>query len=488
MPLISYAFMGIVFLGLPLFHLSPNYKWRMAILWAISLFLFSSYTNGGFEGLLTLPGLLSWLPYLVFILTGYIALLISHKVASAKPISIIFIIALFVYIKQYSFMAWSPPLLFSYVDIGLSFIIFRVLQVVIDHSEEGDLTFLEYLYHLFAFYTFLSGPIWSFDDHRNQLRTMSSRELTRAEAMAALNRVLTGVIKVLIVGVFFAWIAGTALERISERYGDWSTFKLSIRIALGGFAFFMSLYANFAGYMDIVNGFARLFLLTPPENFKQPLLSKDIIDFWARWHITLSQWFRDYLYYPALVALMRRDLNRQAGFIAGIGLYFFTFFLLGVWHGASNAFILMGLWLGVIITTNKLWPEGCAFLIGRQRAEKLRQLRVYIFFASAISIALIVMAVFLWWLSGGVNLPIFSAKVLRGVLQSGISLVPIVFFAQLAWRFGLYIQLRFFSRFGGLGDFSGFLPGAYVFLKIIICLGAMIYAGDGIPSFVYQDF
>jgi D-alanyl-lipoteichoic acid acyltransferase DltB (MBOAT superfamily) len=115
------------------------------------------------------------------------------------------------------------------------------------------------------------------------------------------------------------------------------------------------LYANFSGYTDFVIGIAALFRITLPENFNHPFAATNFIDFWNRWHITLSQWLKSYVYTPVLLAAMRRVRARAWRPWLGIAAYFCTFFLVGIWHGQSSEFLFFGVLQGAGVAINKLY-------------------------------------------------------------------------------------------------------------------------------------
>ena len=107
-------------------------------------------------------------------------------------------------------------------------------------------------------------------------------------------------------------------------------------------AFAFQLYADFSGYSDIARGSAKVFGVELINNFHRPFFSRSIADFWRRWHISLSNWFRDYFYQPLALSWAR---------ISKTGLYFgliFTFLIIGLWHGASWTFVCFGGLFGIL--------------------------------------------------------------------------------------------------------------------------------------------
>jgi alginate O-acetyltransferase complex protein AlgI len=138
------------------------------------------------------------------------------------------------------------------------------------------------------------------------------------------------------------------------------------------------LYANFSGYIDIVIAVARLMRLRLPENFDRPFAASSVLDFWTRWHITLSNWLKTYVYNPLLLALMRRISSPGAQQFLGVFCFFVTFFLVGVWHGRTSEFIFFGVLTGAGMAINKLWQLGLGTALGRKGYKSLAKNPVYI--------------------------------------------------------------------------------------------------------------
>ena len=115
------------------------------------------------------------------------------------------------------------------------------------------------------------------------------------------------------------------------------------------------LYANFSGYTDFVIGIARLYRLRLPENFDRPFSATNFIDFWSRWHISLSQWLRSYVFNPLLMSWMRRYKAARSKQYPSVMAFFVTFFLVGAWHGPTSEFLFFGLLQGGGVAGNRLY-------------------------------------------------------------------------------------------------------------------------------------
>jgi D-alanyl-lipoteichoic acid acyltransferase DltB (MBOAT superfamily) len=143
-------------------------------------------------------------------------------------------------------------------------------------------------------------------------------------------------------------------------------------------AYPLFLYANFSGYIDIVIALARLMRIRLPENFNHPFAASSFLDFWNRWHITLSTWLKNYVYNPLLLASMRRIGAVSMQSILGVFCFFFTFSLVGIWHGRSSEFVFFGILQGGGVSVNKLWQLELTRRFGRPGYKALAQKPVYV--------------------------------------------------------------------------------------------------------------
>jgi alginate O-acetyltransferase complex protein AlgI len=118
-------------------------------------------------------------------------------------------------------------------------------------------------------------------------------------------------------------------------------------------AYTFRIYFDFSAYSDLAIGFSRLLGISVPENFAFPYLAVNIREFWSRWHITLSQWVRDYVFIPTGRALFGTVLRPWPGAIAAIS-YLVTFLVVGAWHGLTAAFLVWGAYHGALLAAHHL--------------------------------------------------------------------------------------------------------------------------------------
>ena len=138
----------------------------------------------------------------------------------------------------------------------------------------------------------------------------------------------------------------------------------SLTIFMGAIGYTILLYSEFSGTMDVVIGIGEIFNVTLPENFKQPFFSKNISDFWTRWHISLGTWFKDYIFYPVslskpmkkLNSSIRKKLKNRTGPLLTGGIALFCVWSLnGLWHGAGWTFIFFGMYHFVLILLGNIF-------------------------------------------------------------------------------------------------------------------------------------
>ena len=218
------------------------------------------------------------------------------------------------------------------LPLGISFIIFQNISYLVDiykkkyNSEKNIISFLLYV---FFFPKIVSGPITRYENFKFNLDQNKIDNL-----YYGIKRISYGLGKVLILSA--------AMEKI------WTTaeptFTATPAVWLGIICYSLHLFLNFSGYMDIALGLGKIFCIELPENFNYPYTAESISDFWRRWHISLSSWFRDYVYIPL-------GGNRKGNVYFNL---FIVFLLTGLWHGASLNYIIWGVYNGVWIIIERL--------------------------------------------------------------------------------------------------------------------------------------
>ena len=237
-----------------------------------------------------------------------------------------------------SLLGLSLPALNLPLPIGISFYTFQTLSYVID-VYRGDCSvqknWLTLATYISLFPQLIAGPIVRYETVEEQMDGRKESVLLFAEGV---KRFTTGFAK----KVLLANPAGELFTALSSQTAANTSVAA---LYLGALAFAFQIYFDFSGYSDMAIGLGKMFGFTFEENFNYPYTADSITDFWRRWHISLSTWFRDYVYIP--MGGNRKGKPRQA-------LYLLTVWMLtGLWHGASWNYVLWGLYFGLLLLLEK---------------------------------------------------------------------------------------------------------------------------------------
>jgi membrane protein involved in D-alanine export len=236
----------------------------------------------------------------------------------------------------------------AYVFLGISYITFRSLDVLMGIQDKviKKLDPIQYLTFLLFFPTISSGPIdryRRFNDDWNRERT---NEQVVADMDGGVHRIFTGFLYKFILAALIKqyWLDPAAqgtdlLSTISYMY-----------------AYFLYLFFDFAGYSAFAVGFSYLFGIRAPENFNLPFISRDIRDFWNRWHMSLSFWFRDHVYNRFTFAALKGKWFKDSQTASYLG-FMLTMGLMGLWHGIAWRYIVYGLYHGVLLVVTSWFDK-----------------------------------------------------------------------------------------------------------------------------------
>lgn len=262
-------------------------------------------------------------------------------------LAVILNIANLMYFKYVNFFIENVNSIFgsglSHIDvvmpIGISFYTFQALSYVIDCYRDPSLVQKNPLFvflYVIMFPQLIAGPIVRYEDVALQIE---SREHSYEKFSSGVNRFIQGLAKKVLLANSFAIIADTIFS-----YKNLTNSSLAW---LGAIAYSLQIYYDFSGYSDMAIGLGRFFGFEFLENFNYPYISKSITEFWRRWHISLSTWFRDYVYIPLG--------GNRVGFVRQVLNIFVVWLLTGFWHGASWNFIVWGLYFAIILLFEKLF-------------------------------------------------------------------------------------------------------------------------------------
>ncbi len=240
------------------------------------------------------------------------------------------------FLQNLNHLGLNLKLLGLTLPIGISFYTFQTMSYTID-VYRGE---VEVQNNIIAFGTYvtmfpqlIAGPIVRY---KNVEQEMNERRITVEDYAAGIRRFVIGLAK----KVLLANAAGSVYDTVSQH-----TSATGAMLWFAGLMYMFQIYFDFSGYSDMAIGLGRMFGFHFPENFNYPYIATSITDFWRRWHITLSTWFREYVYIPLG--------GNRVGKAKQIRNFLIVWALTGFWHGASWNFVLWGLYFFVLLTLEK---------------------------------------------------------------------------------------------------------------------------------------
>jgi len=230
----------------------------------------------------------------------------------------------------------SLPLLKMALPIGLSFHTFQAISYTIEvyrENQPAEKNFLIYALYVMFYPQLVAGPIERPQNVLPQLREF--RAYNWDNVKEGLARILWGFFKKAVIADRVAMVADRTFAHTHD--------SSSIALFTGALCYYFQIYCDFSGYSDIALGAAKVMNIKLMENFNQPFFSKNVSEFWRRWHISLYSWFYDYVYNGISFSL--RSLGKTAIIVSLLT----TFFLSGLWHGAGWQYIIFGLLQGLAL-------------------------------------------------------------------------------------------------------------------------------------------
>ena len=471
----SASFLGFAVLIILLSNLGTRLVWRQAVLLSASV-VFLWICSGG----------QSLLPLAVFLLIGYAGLkLIESGRASMVAFLVPAIILLYVWLKKYSFLPAPLFLHISYSTLGLSYAFFRIVHLLVDASNgalPGRVGPVSYLSYTLNFTTLIAGPIQRYQEFDDTLH--QARRTSIVDAGSAIERIAVGFFKTNVMALLFSLIQAQALSQVSAS-PIWWTRVLQGAIATASYPLF--LYCNFSGYIDVVIGIARLIGIKLPENFDRPFSARSFIDFWNRWHITLSNWLKTYVYIPLVMRLMNRYPSESLAPVWGILAFFVTFFLVGAWHGQTSSFLFFGVLQGLGVSVNKLFEVSMDLFLGRKRTKLVTANPIYVVLCRGLTFTWFAFTL-LWFWSTWSKLTVLAAAMGKGAIVAALVLILMLSTLSLAlWEFlrNALLQIRWHNR---VIMESRYTRTAWSTLLVLLTIATIVLTQQQAPEIIYKTF
>ena len=371
----------------------------------------------------------------------------------------------------------NPWILNIILPIGISFYTFHGLSYVIDIYKEKikpEENFVAYGVFVSFFPLLVAGPIERATHLLPQVK--KNRVFNYSNAIDGLKQILWGLFKKMVI----ADNCGVIVDNVFTNYNSVSGSTLF----LAGILFHIQIYCDFSGYTDIALGVARLFGIELLQNFRFPFFAKSFEDYWRRWHISLSSWFKDYLYIPMG--------GGRKGVISKIRNIFIVFAVSGFWHGAKWTFVIWGLLNATFLVFELLFNQLKSSVEPVKSYFPTNKLIITLEEAARIVFIFLVLAfAFLFYRSDTLEQ---AVSILRTIFSKSSFSLPYIAATR---RGGLVILLSFFFLVEWIGKSNKYAIETilerysrtvrWLFYAFIVCLIDLYSIGDSV-RFIYFKF
>jgi D-alanyl-lipoteichoic acid acyltransferase DltB (MBOAT superfamily) len=272
-------------------------------------------------------------------------------------------VILFLIFKRYPWFDILGWIDHPVVVVGISYILFRQLHLVIDARFLGHSPFslMRYLGFMLSPWTLIAGPIQRYDAFCKGLDSVGRPETL--DLLAGAHRAINGLIMAFVFAPVF--LEPSRISNLANTHADWTDFL----VVLYGFPIY--LYLNFAGYTEIMIGAARICGFSNlPENFNKPYLAVNTRDFWTRWHISFGLWIKHYVFTPLCTRLFAYAAPKWHWLMMLIAVLI-AFYIVGVWHGTTLNYLAFGVLQGFGVIISAAFEHMRKRVWGFQRAREI---------------------------------------------------------------------------------------------------------------------
>ena len=291
---------------------------------------------------------------------------VKKKLVAAECAAAFLVLAVFKYAGFFTglvnrgislFSSFEIPIVTLMMPVGISYYTLSIVSYAVDvyrGTIKPEKNFASLYLFTIYFPHIIEGPIGNYQSFSEQVK--NPQPLTYEKFMRAFELILLGLVKKMII----ADRAGIICSSYFDNYSDYGTAVTVLNMIL----YTVNIYFDFSGCMDIVCGVSGLFGIQLPENFRQPFFSKSIQEFWRRWHITLGDWIKKYIFYPVSLSKLNQKIMSVCGekiknvyYKTTLPMMFallFVWLFNGIWHGASGKYILYGIYYYIIISLGLL--------------------------------------------------------------------------------------------------------------------------------------
>lgn len=330
----------LIILSIPAIFLGiKEKKNKYYILFSSLVFCFLVYS----KNINSLIYLVIFLIYEYMLIKVYLRLKIEKNCDRVSIFVILSLVPLFI-----SRILPSLEIDYKFGFLGISYITFKVMQILVEIKDNmiKDVNFIDYLSFMIFFPTLSSGPI---DRSRRFIKDIE-KTISKTEYLDNLGKGIEYILQGLVYKIILSQLIFDKTNIISE--ATYTTKNLTIYMYLYGFYLFF----DFAGYSLMAVGVSKIFGIDTPMNFNKPFLAKDMKDFWNRWHMSLSHWFRDFVFSRLVFAMFKKKIFKSSLTTAMVA-YIVNMTLMGVWHGINFSYLLYGLYHGIILAITEYFQK-----------------------------------------------------------------------------------------------------------------------------------
>jgi D-alanyl-lipoteichoic acid acyltransferase DltB (MBOAT superfamily) len=344
---------------------------------------------------------------------------------------------------------------------------------------------MAYLIYTCSFTSFLSGPVQNYGAFLTQ-HDRKSVLITETDALKSLSRIATGYFKLAVIAAIADYLFSNFNVALKDTSVMSSLIQHSLFYALASVFYTAFLYYNFSGYTDIVLGIGSLLGYELPENFNRPFSSKSFLEFWQRWHISMSQWFKSYLFTPIMMGLTQQFPNSGSASLIGLFALFVTFLIMGLWHGSTIVFLIYGIMMAAGACSNKVWQILLTRVAGKRLYKCIQMKFWYIQVSRGVTFAFFSVALTCIWQAHFSDFWELASGLGSAGLMSSFAMLTCFFailgaFAQLFTELGLKLNV---VRYQASKRFLPIIWCTVVILAVAFCSGTLNKA----PEFVYKAF
>lgn len=342
---IYFGYLLVALIPMIITLLAKGIRWSWYQVLVTLFFLYMSFGGNDWKQGVALIGYVIWQTILVWLYFHYRQKKNNRWAFYGAVLAAILPLAL---VKVMPFISGQTSI-FGF--LGISYLTFKSVQVVMEMRDGSmkEYTIFRYVEFLLFFPTISSGPIDRYRRFEKDVENPPQPEKYVELLQKGIHHFFLGFLYKFIIGYYFGQVMLPFVTRVAEKNGGFSW-------ALIAYMYIYSLYLffDFAGYSLFAVGTSYIMGYDTPVNFNKPFLSWNIKEFWNRWHMSLSFWFRDYIYMRLMFTLIKQKVFKSRIVASNVG-YFVLFLIMGIWHGLTWYYLVYGLYHATLICITDAW-------------------------------------------------------------------------------------------------------------------------------------